>query len=92
MKAGKLKITGQINGAAVYLAKIGSSSTVRNPLFSVQKLIEQINATFLFVKKKNNNNSNNKQTKTSKMIGMSLNVVNRHVRQKRLTKKYNKDI
>ena len=52
MKAGKLKIKGQINGAAVYLAKIGSSSTVRNPLFSVQKLIEQINATFLFVKKK----------------------------------------
>ena len=51
MKAGKLKIKGQINGAAVYLAKIGSSSTVRNPLFSVQKLIEQINATFLFVKK-----------------------------------------
>ena len=93
MKAGKLKIKGQINGVAVYLAKIGSSSTVRNPLFSVQKLIEQINATFLFVKKKNNNNnSNNKQTKTSKMIGMSLNVVNRHVRQKRLTKKYNKDI
>ena len=27
MKAGKLKIKGQINGAAVYLAKIGSSST-----------------------------------------------------------------
>ena len=52
MKAGKLKIKGQINGAAVYLAKIGSSSTVRNPLFCVQKLIEQINATFLFVKKK----------------------------------------
>ena len=52
MKAGKLKIKGQINGAAVYLGKIGSSSTVRNPLFSVQKLIEQINATFLFVKKK----------------------------------------
>ena len=52
MKAGKLKIKGQINGAAVYLAKIGSSSTVRNPLFSVQKFIEQINATFLFVKKK----------------------------------------
>ena len=51
MKAGKLKIKGQINGAVVYLAKIGSSSTVRNPLFSVQKLIEQINATFLFVKK-----------------------------------------
>ena len=51
MKAGKLKIKGQINGVAVYLAKIGSSSTVRNPLFSVQKLIEQINATFLFVKK-----------------------------------------
>ena len=51
MKAGKLKIKGQINGAAVYLAKIGSSSTVRNPLFSVQKFIEQINATFLFVKK-----------------------------------------
>ena len=52
MKAGKLKIKDQINGAAFYLDKIGSSSTVRNPLFSVQKLIEQINATFLFVKKK----------------------------------------
>ena len=93
MKAGKLKIKDQINGAAFYLDKIGSSSTVRNPLFSVQKLIEQINATFLFVKKNNNNNSSsNKQTETSKMIGMSLNVVHRHVREKRLAKKYNKDI
>ena len=67
-----------------------SSLTVRNPLFSVQKLIEQTNATFLFVKKKNNNN--NKQPKTSKMIGMSLNVLHRHVREKRLTEKYNKEI
>ena len=66
-----------------------SSLTVRNPLFSVQKLIEQINATFLFVKK---NNNNNKQSKTSKMIGMSLNVLHRHVREKRLTEKYNKEI
>ena len=66
-----------------------SSLTVRNPLFSVQKLIEQINATFLFVKK---NNNNNKQPKTSKMIGMSLNVLHRHVREIRLTEKYNKEI
>ena len=31
-------------------------------------------------KKKNNNNNNNK-TKKSKMIGMSLNAVHRHVRK-----------
>ena len=42
--------------------------------------------------KTKNNNNNNKQTKTSKMIGMSLNVVHRHVCEKRLTKKYNKEI
>ena len=66
MKAGKLKIKGQINGAAVYLAKIGSSSTVRNPLFSVQKLIEQINATFLFVKKQQQQQQQQQQTNKNK--------------------------
>ena len=66
MKAGKLKIKGQINGAAVYLAKIGSSSTVRNPLFSVQKLIEQINATFLFVKKKTTTTATTNKQKQAK--------------------------
>ena len=64
---------------------------MRNPLFSVQKVIEQINATFLFVKKKKKRQQQQK-TKTSKMIEMSLNVVHRHVREKRLTKKYNKEI
>ena len=63
---------------------------MRNPLFSVQKVIEQINATFLFVKKKKRQQQ--QKTKTSKMIEMSLNVVHRHVREKRLTKKYNKEI
>ena len=43
-------------------------------------------------KKQKKNNNNNKQTKTSKMIEMSLNVVHRHVCEKRLTKKYNKEI
>ena len=57
---------------------------MRNPLFSVQKLIEQIKATFFICKKKQ---QPQQQTKTSKMIGMSLNVVHRHVREKRLTKK-----
>ena len=66
MKAGKLKIKGQINGVAVYLAKIGSSSTVRNPLFSVQKLIEQINATFLFVKKKTTTTATTNKQKQAK--------------------------
>ena len=65
--------------------------TVRNPLFSVQKLIEQIKATF-FICVKKKTTTTNKQTKTSKMIGMSLNVVHRHVREKRLTKKINKEI
>ena len=63
---------------------------MRNPLFSVQKVIEQINATFLFVKKKKRQQQ--QKTKTSKMIEMSLNVVHRHVREKRLTKKINKEI
>ena len=63
---------------------------MRNPLFSVQKVIEQINATLLFVKKKKRQQQ--QKTKTSKMIEMSLNVVHRHVREKRLTKKYNKEI
>ena len=62
---------------------------MRNPLFSVQKVIEQINATSLFVKKKR---QQRQKTKTSKMIEMSLNVVHRHVREKRPTKKYNKEI
>ena len=65
--------------------------TVRNPLFSVQKLIEQIKATFFICKKKQHKQQQtNKQTKTRKMIGMSLNVVHRHVREKRLTKKLTK--
>ena len=38
-----------------------SSLTVRNPLFSVQKLIEQINATFLFVKKTKTTTTNNQK-------------------------------
>ena len=38
-----------------------SSLTVRNPLFSVQKLIEQINATFLFVKKTTTTTTNNQK-------------------------------
>ena len=63
---------------------------MRNPLCSVQKLIEQINATFLFVKKKKRQQQ--QKTKTSKMTGMSLNVEHRHVREKKLTKKYNKEI
>ena len=73
MKAGKLKIKDQINGAAVYLNKIGSSSTVRNPFFSVQKLIEQINATFLFVKKK----QQQQQQQTNKNKQNDRNVIER---------------
>ena len=74
MKADKLKIKDQINGAAVCLDKIGSSSTVRNPLFSVQKLIEQINATFLFVKKEQ---QQQQQQETNKNKQNDRNVIER---------------
>ena len=49
-----------------------SSLTVRNPLFSVQKLIEQTNATFLFVKKKKQ-----QQQQTTKNKQNDRNVIER---------------
>ena len=46
--------------------------TVRNPLFSVQKSIEQIKATFLFVKKKQQ-----QQQQTNKNKQNDRNVIER---------------
>ena len=66
---------------------------MRSPLFSVQKLIEQITATFLFVKKKNNNNKNNSNNKQNKQN--DRNVIERcapSCPREKADKKINKEI